>query len=101
MPSEERGLCNKKVRWKLSDKPIKMHLYPEKLGFKAFTYLMISTKMKSPDYDYLVYMLNLSPLPSTPVASPSHEPSQDGISLPPMEQSMCVWFPSLPWNIHL
>ncbi|GFW90105.1 hypothetical protein TNCV_3485571 [Trichonephila clavipes] len=46
--------------------------------------------MNSPDYDDLVNLLNLStpasPLPSTPVAFPSHEPSQDGIS--PMEQSM-------------
>ncbi|GFW42097.1 hypothetical protein TNCV_1905551 [Trichonephila clavipes] len=42
--------------------------------------------MNSPDYNHLVYIFNLptpvSPLPSTPVASPSHEP--DGT----MEQSM-------------
>ncbi|GFT62660.1 hypothetical protein TNCV_3096011 [Trichonephila clavipes] len=58
--------------------------------FKSFTHLVILTKMNSPDYDVLVYMFILStpasPLPSPPVASSSHEPSQDGISL--MEQTM-------------
>ncbi|GFT06239.1 hypothetical protein TNCV_800521 [Trichonephila clavipes] len=63
--------------------------------FKAPTHLMIliPAKMNSPDYDDFIDMFNvptpISPLPPTPVASPSHEPSQDVIydSLPPMEQS--------------
>ncbi|GFX21765.1 hypothetical protein TNCV_547021 [Trichonephila clavipes] len=63
--------------------------------FKASNHLMIRipTKMKSPDYDDIIDMFNvripISPLPATPVASPSHEQSQDAIydSLPPMEQS--------------
>ncbi|GFY19356.1 hypothetical protein TNCV_4127431 [Trichonephila clavipes] len=48
--------------------------------------------MNSPDYDDFIDMFSVpipvSPLPLTPVASPSHEPSQDVIydSLPPMEQ---------------
>ncbi|GFT78748.1 hypothetical protein TNCV_1805411 [Trichonephila clavipes] len=48
--------------------------------------------MNSPDSNDLVDMSNLStpasPLPSTPVVSASHEPSQNGIS--PMEQSMVL-----------
>ncbi|GFS98719.1 hypothetical protein TNCV_1079421 [Trichonephila clavipes] len=49
--------------------------------------------MNSPDYDDFIDMFNvptpISPLPPTPVASPSHEQSQDAIydSLPSMEQS--------------
>ncbi|GFT92311.1 hypothetical protein TNCV_1835761 [Trichonephila clavipes] len=49
--------------------------------------------MNSPDYDDFIDMFSVptpvSPLPPTPVVSPSHEPSQDVIydSLPPMEQS--------------
>ncbi|GFX65818.1 hypothetical protein TNCV_2043511 [Trichonephila clavipes] len=49
--------------------------------------------MNSPDYDDFIDMFSvptpISPLPPTPVASPSHEPSQESIydSLPPMEQS--------------
>ncbi|GFV09638.1 hypothetical protein TNCV_2937491 [Trichonephila clavipes] len=49
--------------------------------------------MNFPDYDDFIDMFSVpkpvSPLPPTPVASPSHEPSQDVIydSLPPMEQS--------------
>ncbi|GFY09803.1 hypothetical protein TNCV_3697651 [Trichonephila clavipes] len=49
--------------------------------------------MNSPDYDEFIDMFSvptsISPLPPTPVASPSHEPSQDMIynSLPPMKQS--------------
>ncbi|GFW62900.1 hypothetical protein TNCV_4452491 [Trichonephila clavipes] len=50
--------------------------------------------MNSPDYDDFTVMssvpIPVSPLPPTPVASSSHEPSQDVIydSLPPMEQSI-------------
>ncbi|GFS68974.1 hypothetical protein TNCV_4569951 [Trichonephila clavipes] len=62
---------------------------------KAPTHLMIliPAKMNSPDYDDFIDMFSVPtpilPLPPTPVASPSHEPSQDAIydSLPPMEQS--------------
>ncbi|GFW27984.1 hypothetical protein TNCV_768641 [Trichonephila clavipes] len=49
--------------------------------------------MNSPDYDDFIDKFSvpapISPLLPTPVASPSHEPSQDVIydSLPPMEQS--------------
>ncbi|GFY23830.1 hypothetical protein TNCV_3536241 [Trichonephila clavipes] len=49
--------------------------------------------MNSPDYEGFIEMFNvptpISPLPPTPVASPSHEQSQDAIydSLPPIEQS--------------
>ncbi|GFU02113.1 hypothetical protein TNCV_533291 [Trichonephila clavipes] len=48
--------------------------------------------MNSPDYDDFIDMFSVptpvSPLPPTPVASPSHEASEDVIydSLPPMEQ---------------
>ncbi|GFX84781.1 hypothetical protein TNCV_125491 [Trichonephila clavipes] len=55
--------------------------------------------MNSPDYDDFIDMFNVStpvlPLPPAPVASSSHEPSQDVIydSLPPMEQSR---FPESP-----
>ncbi|GFS93447.1 hypothetical protein TNCV_2628261 [Trichonephila clavipes] len=63
--------------------------------FKAPNHLMIliPAKMNSLDYDDFIDMFNvptpISPLPPTPVASPSHEQSQDVIydSLPPMEQS--------------
>ncbi|GFS97969.1 hypothetical protein TNCV_2019061 [Trichonephila clavipes] len=63
--------------------------------FKAPTHLMIlnPAKINSPNYDDFIDMFSvptpISPLPPTPVASPSHEPSQDAIydSLPPMEQS--------------
>ncbi|GFU15832.1 hypothetical protein TNCV_2367821 [Trichonephila clavipes] len=63
--------------------------------FKAPNHLMIliPAKMNSPDYDDIIDMFSvptpISPLPPIPVASPSHEPSQDAIydSLPPMEQS--------------
>ncbi|GFS80388.1 hypothetical protein TNCV_3448161 [Trichonephila clavipes] len=63
--------------------------------FKARNPLMIliPAKMNSPDYDDFIDMFKvptpISPLPPTPVASPSHEQSQDAIydSLPPMEQS--------------
>ncbi|GFT68205.1 hypothetical protein TNCV_373351 [Trichonephila clavipes] len=63
--------------------------------FKAPNHLMIliPAKMNSPKYDNFIDMFNvptpISPLPPTPVASPSHEPSLDAIydSLPPMEQS--------------
>ncbi|GFX25207.1 hypothetical protein TNCV_2753821 [Trichonephila clavipes] len=50
--------------------------------------------MNSPDYNDFIDMFSvptpISPLPPTPVASQSHEPSQDAIydSLPPLEQSM-------------
>ncbi|GFU14311.1 hypothetical protein TNCV_3491221 [Trichonephila clavipes] len=49
--------------------------------------------MNSPDYEDFIDMFSvptpISPLPPTPVASPSHEASEDVIydSLPPMEQS--------------
>ncbi|GFX32340.1 hypothetical protein TNCV_4411081 [Trichonephila clavipes] len=49
--------------------------------------------MNSPDHDDFIDMFSVptpvSPLPPTPVASPSHEASEDVIydSLPPMEQS--------------
>ncbi|GFW39593.1 hypothetical protein TNCV_3187641 [Trichonephila clavipes] len=49
--------------------------------------------MNSPDYDDFIDMFSVptpvSPLLPTPVASQSHEPSEDVIydSLPPMEQS--------------
>ncbi|GFS96566.1 hypothetical protein TNCV_3943631 [Trichonephila clavipes] len=49
--------------------------------------------MNSPDYEDFIDMFSVpttvSPLPPTPVASPSHEASEDVIydSLPPMEQS--------------
>ncbi|GFU55863.1 hypothetical protein TNCV_2255531 [Trichonephila clavipes] len=49
--------------------------------------------MNSPDSDDFIDMFcvptPVSPLPPTPVASPSHEASEDVIydSLPPMEQS--------------
>ncbi|GFW20831.1 hypothetical protein TNCV_1050521 [Trichonephila clavipes] len=54
--------------------------------------ILITTKMNSPDYDEFIDMFSLatpvSLLPLTPVASPSHEPSQDEskiyASLPPM-----------------
>ncbi|GFV06324.1 hypothetical protein TNCV_1528481 [Trichonephila clavipes] len=61
--------------------------------------------MNSPDYDDFILMFNVqnpvSPLPPTPVASPSHEPSQDVIydALHPMEQSTVSESP-FPWN-HL
>ncbi|GFW27958.1 hypothetical protein TNCV_768381 [Trichonephila clavipes] len=63
--------------------------------FKAPNHLMIliPAKMNSPDYVDIIDMFNvrtpISPLPPTPVASPSHEQSQNAIydSLPPMEQS--------------
>ncbi|GFT63125.1 hypothetical protein TNCV_1801871 [Trichonephila clavipes] len=59
----------------------------------AHLMILIAAKMSSLDYDDFIDMLSvptpLLPLPPTPVASPSHEPSQDVIydSLPPMEQS--------------
>ncbi|GFV33269.1 hypothetical protein TNCV_1497911 [Trichonephila clavipes] len=49
--------------------------------------------MNSPNYDDFIDMFSvrtpISPLQPTPVASPSHEPSQDEFydSLPPIEQS--------------
>ncbi|GFS91255.1 hypothetical protein TNCV_1306771 [Trichonephila clavipes] len=49
--------------------------------------------MNSSDYDDFITMFSvptpISPLPPIPVASPTHEPSQDVIydSLPPMEKS--------------
>ncbi|GFU24953.1 hypothetical protein TNCV_339981 [Trichonephila clavipes] len=49
--------------------------------------------MNSPDFDVFIFMFSaqtpVSPLPPTPVASPSHEASQDEIHylLPPMEQT--------------
>ncbi|GFU15976.1 hypothetical protein TNCV_2368951 [Trichonephila clavipes] len=55
--------------------------------------ILIPAKMNSPDYDDFIEMFTvptpISPLTHTPVAFPSHEPSQDVIydSLPPMEQS--------------
>ncbi|GFS54434.1 hypothetical protein TNCV_4809131 [Trichonephila clavipes] len=63
--------------------------------FTASTHLiiLIPAKMNSPDYDKFIDMFSvptpISPLPPTPVASPSHEQSQDAIydSLPPMEPS--------------
>ncbi|GFU33739.1 hypothetical protein TNCV_2048041 [Trichonephila clavipes] len=63
--------------------------------FKAPNHLMIliPAKMNSPDYDDFIDMFNvptpISPLPPTPVASPSQEQSQDAIydTLPSMEQS--------------
>ncbi|GFU72182.1 hypothetical protein TNCV_2151001 [Trichonephila clavipes] len=65
------------------------------VDFKAPNHLMvlIPAKTNSPDYDDFIDMFNvptpISPLPPTPVASPSHEQSQDAIydSLPPMKQS--------------
>ncbi|GFU01256.1 hypothetical protein TNCV_5124091 [Trichonephila clavipes] len=65
------------------------------LEFKAPNHLVIlnPAKMNSPDYDDIIDMFNvrtpISSLPPTPVASPSHEQSQNAIydSLPPMEQS--------------
>ncbi|GFX70258.1 uncharacterized protein TNCV_4616951 [Trichonephila clavipes] len=64
------------------------------VDFKAPNHLMIliSAKMNSPDYDDFIDAFNvrtpISPLPLTPVPSPSHEQYQDAIydSLPPMEQ---------------
>ncbi|GFS80743.1 hypothetical protein TNCV_86621 [Trichonephila clavipes] len=69
--------------------------------FRAPNHLMIliPAKMNSPDYDDIIDMFNvrtpISPLPPTPVASPSHEQPQDVIydSLPQMEQST---FPESP-----
>ncbi|GFU59122.1 hypothetical protein TNCV_4078781 [Trichonephila clavipes] len=63
--------------------------------FKAPNHLMIliPAKMNSPHYDDIIHMFNvrtpISPLPPTPMDSPSHEQSQDAIydSLSPMEQS--------------
>ncbi|GFY16835.1 hypothetical protein TNCV_4338361 [Trichonephila clavipes] len=55
--------------------------------------ILIPAKMNSPDYDDFIDMFSMptpvSPLPPTPVASPSHDASEDVIydSLPPMEQS--------------
>ncbi|GFU33768.1 hypothetical protein TNCV_7611 [Trichonephila clavipes] len=65
------------------------------VDFKAPNHLMIliPAKINSPDYDDFIDMFNvptpISPLPPTPVASPSQEQSQDAIydSLPSMEQS--------------
>ncbi|GFX32222.1 hypothetical protein TNCV_2658981 [Trichonephila clavipes] len=62
---------------------------------KAPTHLMIAipVKMNSSDYDGFIDVFSvptpISPLPPTPVASPSHEPFQDVIydSSPLMEQS--------------
>ncbi|GFT23897.1 hypothetical protein TNCV_3207561 [Trichonephila clavipes] len=51
--------------------------------------ILIPAKMNSPDYDDFIDMFSVptpvSPLPPTPVASPSHEASEDVIydSLPP------------------
>ncbi|GFT44358.1 hypothetical protein TNCV_5053981 [Trichonephila clavipes] len=59
----------------------------------AHLMILIPAKMNSPDYDDFIDMFSVptpvSPLPPTPVASPSHEASEDVIydSLPPMEQS--------------
>ncbi|GFV57260.1 uncharacterized protein TNCV_2822771 [Trichonephila clavipes] len=72
-----------------------------RVEFKALTHLMIliPAKMNSPEHDDFIDMFIVptlvSPFPPTPVASPSHEPSQEGIydSLPPMEQSR---FPESP-----
>ncbi|GFT64473.1 hypothetical protein TNCV_2382271 [Trichonephila clavipes] len=55
--------------------------------------ILIPAKMNSPDYDDCINMFSVltpvSLLPPTPVASPSHEASEDVVydSLPPMEQS--------------
>ncbi|GFX70709.1 hypothetical protein TNCV_1032371 [Trichonephila clavipes] len=55
--------------------------------------ILIPAKLNSPDYDDFIDMFSVptpvSPLPPTPVASPSHEPSQYVIyySLSPMEKS--------------
>ncbi|GFU84146.1 hypothetical protein TNCV_4504451 [Trichonephila clavipes] len=55
--------------------------------------ILIPASMNSPSYDDFIDLFSVPtpvlPLPPTPVASPSHEPSEDGIydSLPPMEQS--------------
>ncbi|GFT38777.1 hypothetical protein TNCV_1499491 [Trichonephila clavipes] len=54
--------------------------------------------MNSPDYNDLVDMFNLStpvsPLPSTPVASPSHDGTQSMVSLEPLRDS-----PQIPVKI--
>ncbi|GFW24904.1 hypothetical protein TNCV_3846381 [Trichonephila clavipes] len=58
-----------------------------------------SCESETPDYDDFTDMFRVptpvSPLPPTPVASPSHELSQDLIydSLPPMERSMVLMSP--------
>ncbi|GFW24898.1 uncharacterized protein TNCV_3846321 [Trichonephila clavipes] len=66
-----------------------------------------SCESETPDYDDFIDMFRVptpvSPLPPTPVASPSHEQSQDLIydSLPPMERSMVPMSPLKichPWN---
>ncbi|GFU58309.1 hypothetical protein TNCV_167341 [Trichonephila clavipes] len=55
--------------------------------------ILIPAKMNSPDYEDFIDMFSvptpISPLPPTPIASPSHEASEDVIydALPPMEQS--------------
>ncbi|GFT61080.1 hypothetical protein TNCV_4558141 [Trichonephila clavipes] len=63
--------------------------------FKALNHLivLIPAKRNSPNYDDIIDMFNvrtpISPLLLTPMASPSHEQSQESIYdlLPPMEQS--------------
>ncbi|GFV39330.1 hypothetical protein TNCV_1230321 [Trichonephila clavipes] len=69
--------------------------------FKDLSHLMIliPAKMNSPDYEDFIDMFSvptpISPLPPTPVASPSHEASEDVIydSLPPWS--------NLPFPNHL
>ncbi|GFX23079.1 hypothetical protein TNCV_360931 [Trichonephila clavipes] len=74
--------------------------------FKAPNHLMIlfPAKINFPEYDDIIDMFNvrtpISPLPPTPVASPSHEQSQDAIydSLPTMVQSTV---PKSPLKEHM
>ncbi|GFW49110.1 uncharacterized protein TNCV_467381 [Trichonephila clavipes] len=102
----ERDLIKEEIdAWKIKEQELKTKenelktkenkLKSKENSLKAPAHLMILTaaKMNSLDYDDFIDMFSvptpLSPLPPIPVASPSHEPSQDVIydSLPPMEQS--------------
>ncbi|GFY28453.1 hypothetical protein TNCV_1971072 [Trichonephila clavipes] len=87
-PGQLRAEPTGQLRGDLSSLNRRQHLI-------APTHLMIliPAKMNSTDYDDFIEMFTvptpISPLTPTPVAFPSHEPSQDVIydSLPPMEQS--------------
>ncbi|GFT27701.1 hypothetical protein TNCV_3570731 [Trichonephila clavipes] len=84
LKTKEQEWKTKEQEWKTKENELN-----SKVQDLALLMILIPAKMNSPDYDDFIDMFSeptpVLPLPPTPVASPSHEPSQDAIydSLPP------------------
>ncbi|GFU16986.1 uncharacterized protein TNCV_721781 [Trichonephila clavipes] len=91
----EKDILKSKKMTSLKIKENELNSKVQVVEFKDLSHLMIliPAKMNSPDYEDFIDMFSvptpISPLPPTPIASPSHEASEDVIydALPPMEQS--------------